>query len=315
MNLIFGGSGFVGQNLIANLATEYQVYDIIKSKNNFHFCDVRNKINIPKNFTTDSVIYNFAALCTIPKYEEYEYYETNVKGALNICDFARANNINTIIFTSSISPYGVREAYVDEESVPMPNNEYGISKLIAEHIHLKWHAEAPNDRKLIILRPGIVFGKNENGNFTRLYKAMRKGLFFYPGRNDTKKASIYVKDLVKIMLTLQNESTKSLNLVNACYPKAHSIKEICQTIAKVTHVRNPKIIIPGFILILFSNIIVFLGKLLKIKFMGIHPDRINKLMISTNVSGKKLENIYKIKYSMEEAISDWFHECDKKGLF
>ena len=37
MNLIFGGSGFVGQHLIAKLATEYQVYDITKSKNNFHY--------------------------------------------------------------------------------------------------------------------------------------------------------------------------------------------------------------------------------------------------------------------------------------
>ena len=182
MNIIFGGSGFIGQNLIADLTSEYHVYDIIKSKKNFHFCDVRNKINIPKDFPDNSIIYNLAALCTIPKYEEHEYYETNVQGALNICDFARDHNINTIIFTSSISPYGIRESYVDEKSLPMPNNEYGVSKLIAEHIHLKWHAEDPKKRKLIILRPGIVFGKNENGNFTRLYTAMKKGLFFYPGR-------------------------------------------------------------------------------------------------------------------------------------
>ena len=36
--------------------------------------------------------------------------------------------------------------------------------------------EEPNNRKLIILRPGVVFGKNENGNFTRLYQAPREGL-------------------------------------------------------------------------------------------------------------------------------------------
>ena len=54
---------------------------------------------------------------------------------------------------------------------------------------------------------------------------------------------------------------------------------------------------------------------LKREFLGIHPDRIHKLMISTNVSGKKLEQYYKLEFTMDEAISDWFNECGQKGLF
>ena len=57
-----------------------------------------------------------------------------------------------------------------------------------------------NDRQLLIVRPGVVFGKGENGNFTRLYWAIRGHKFAYPGRKDTIKACIYVKELVRFLL-------------------------------------------------------------------------------------------------------------------
>ncbi len=47
--------------------------------------------------------------------------------------------------------------------------------------------EAGNHRQLTIVRPGVVFGKGENGNFTRLYWAIRGHKFAYPGRKDTIK--------------------------------------------------------------------------------------------------------------------------------
>ena len=46
----------------------------------------------------------------------------------------------------------------------------------------------------------MVFGKGENGNFTRLYWAIRGHKFAYPGRKDTIKACIYVKELVRFLL-------------------------------------------------------------------------------------------------------------------
>ncbi len=42
--------------------------------------------------------------------------------------------------------------------------------------------------------------RGENGNFTRLYWAIRGHKFAYPGRKDTIKACIYVKELVRFML-------------------------------------------------------------------------------------------------------------------
>lgn len=74
-----------------------------------------------------------------------------------------------------------------ETTLPTPNTPYGISKLVAEKIHFGWAGK--NDAQLIIVRPGIVYGKGEHGNMTRLYAGIKKRYFFYT-RKDTIKACI-----------------------------------------------------------------------------------------------------------------------------
>lgn len=101
------------------------------------------------------------------------------------------------MFTSSIASYGAAEELKKETTLPTPNTAYGISKLVAEKIHEKWQNGDATHRQLTIVRPGVVFGKGENGNFTRLYWAIRGHKFAYPGRKYTIKACIYVKELVR----------------------------------------------------------------------------------------------------------------------
>ena len=91
------------------------------------------------------------------------YFETNIRGAENVCAFAEKFGIKKIVFTSSIAPYGAAEDLKTEETLPTPNTPYGISKLVAEKIHTIWQAKQPNERQLTIVRPGVVFGKGENG--------------------------------------------------------------------------------------------------------------------------------------------------------
>ena len=53
----------------------------------------------------------------------------------------------------------------------------------------------------------------------------------------------------------------------------------------------------------------------KLKKVGIHPARVKKLMVSTNICGKKLAvSGYKFHYSFEDTFKDWFEDCNKQGL-
>ena len=243
--------------------------------------DVRESINIDISNYNINIIYNLAALSKSPGHLKHEYYDTNIKGAQNVCDFARNNNVNKIVFTSTIAVYGFSEKACLENDSLNADSDYGKSKIEAEKIHYLWDLEK-EDRQLLTLRPAVVYGFKENSNFHRLYKAIKLGLFFYPGRKDTLKSCIYVKDLVLLSYKLLDDCESKT--VNMCYENALSIEKIVNTIAEICKHKIPTLIIPSKILLLLSRVI----NRLTINKMGIHPERVKKIMYSTNVSGLQL---------------------------
>lgn len=296
------------------LGTDSINFDLIQKGKTSKLYDIRESIDRVEN--NISVVFNLAAIHKTPGHKYHEYFETNINGAENVCAFARLNKVKTIVFTSSIAPYAATEVEKTETVLPMPNTPYGISKLVAEEIHKRWQAEKSDERKLIIVRPGVVFGQNEGGNFTRLYRAMKSGRFFYPGRKDTKKAAIYVKDLVRLMVEMAEKEEPGVHIYNTVYAPCYTIEEICKTMAKVTDAKEPKLTVPAGVLKMAASTIHLFGKVIGKSFDGIHPDRVKKLMVSTNINGQKLLNHgYKMEYSLEEAISDWWNDCNQKGLY
>lgn len=289
-------------------------------------CDVRKHLvdasgalilQLPFTPTSEDVIFNFAAIHRTPGHPDRDYFETNVRGAENVCDFAEKYGIRKIVFTSSIAPYGAAEQLKTEETLPTPNTPYGISKLVAEKIHMMWQAGSA-DRKLTIVRPGVVFGKGENGNFTRLYWGIKKHTFAYPGRKDTIKACVYVKELVRFMLwriessNISNGSNgigSSADIFNCTFEPAYTIEEIVKTIKKVTGLKQAVPYVPNAVIMPAA-----VGARMVGSPMGICPARVKKLQISTNICGKKLKECgYQFKWTFEEAIADWFK--DNKQLY
>lgn len=317
---VFGGSGFIGTHLITLLSERYPqatLYNLDLIENNhsgkskFIACDVRNEIQLDVPIDQNDVIFNFAAVHRTPGHPDYAYFETNIRGAERVTEFAAKHGIKKIVFTSSIAPYGAAEEMKEETTLPTPNTPYGISKLVAEKIHQTWQNKDV-ERELTIVRPGVVFGKGENGNFTRLYWGIRKRRFMYPGRKDTIKACIYVKELVRFMLyELEKENHAGVELYNCTFEPAFTIEQIVETMKKVTGMRRYIIKLNGSLLMTAARIMGPLGG----KALGIHPARVKKLMVSTNISGKKLSTCgYKFHYSFEDAIRDWYGDNDNQYL-
>lgn len=317
--VIFGGCGFIGSHMRRLLQEKYpsaKVYiaDLLADGSEYsQKVDVRNPIEMQGDFGKNTLVFNFAAIHRTPGHPDNAYFETNIRGAENVCNFARKHGIENIVFTSSIAPYGAAEELKTEETLPTPNTPYGISKLVAEKIHREWVAENVN-HKLSIVRPGIVFGTGENGNMTRLYFALKSHKFAYAGRKDTIKACIYVKDLVRIMLEMaekpSNGTMDKVQLYNCCYYPSYTIEQIANTMLKAVGMKRRIPYIPKKPMMAAATVCGMLGGL----GLGICPARVKKLMISTNVDGSKLAQDYPLKYSLEEAFVDWWKDCDQKCL-
>ena len=318
---LFGGSGFIGTHLVDAIAADYPdatVYNLDVVKNNhggtaIHVpCDIRREISSDGIApTANDVVFNLAAVHRTPGHPDFDYFEANIRGAENVCAFAERHGIRKIAFTSSIAPYGADEELKDETTLPTPNTPYGISKLVAEEIHRTWQARDDENRRLLILRPGVVFGKGENGNFTRLYKGIRNRTFFYAGRRDTVKACMYVKELTRFMLYALDSRRGGTELYNCTFEPAYTIEHIAETIKKVTGLRRRIFKINGTLLMFAASVFGASG----LKKLGIHPARVKKLMISTNISGKRLAaSGYRFKYTFEEAMRDWYADNDNQSL-
>ncbi|MFA5832110.1 MAG: NAD(P)-dependent oxidoreductase [Bacteroidota bacterium] len=318
--IITGAAGFIGSHLIEYLQVHHSndkifVLDKIPPKNlhcntEYIYCDINESISIKKNFN-NPILIHLAALCKEPGYSWEEYFVTNYLGTKNICQFAIDNNVNNIIFTSTMMVFKSGEKRNTEEDITAPDTAYGISKLLAEEVLFGWE-KSHKKHRLRIIRPGVVFGKGENGNFSRLARALKFNLFVYVGKRDTIKGSVYVKDVVRALLFLQSDSKERI-LYNVVFPKPDTIGKICSSICKVMGWRRFVPVAPFRLLLGISYTFELLNSIgLK---NPIHHRRIEKLFYSTHLSSDALlESGFTFSYSLESALSDWKKDCNNIGL-
>lgn len=332
--ILFGGSGFIGTHLIHLLREKVtrpgdRIYDLdivmpgeegvvpgVVEKNEgveYIRTDVRKPFDFSFDPTEEDIIFNLAAVHRTPGHEEHEYFETNIRGAENVTAFAEKHGIKKILFTSSIAPYGASEELKTEGALPMPNTPYGISKLVAEEIHIGWQGRGQG-RKLTVVRPGVVYGKGEHGNMTRLYKGLRGRYYIYAGRKDTIKACVYVKDLVRFMMYRMSVGLPSgYEVFNCTFEPAYTIEQICEAMKKATGMEGRHTaVVPAWILMPAAAVLGPVGG----RKAGIHPARVKKLMVSTNICGKKMAGTgFRFRYSLETSFRDWFMDCCQEGLY
>lgn len=311
--IVFGGAGFIGSHLIRQLheGGEYDEIFCVDIATPRFKTDGASYVNfnvlepIPADLcgTGPADIFNLAAVHTTPGHEDWEYYWTNIHGASHVCRFASAVGCQSLVFTSSISVYGPSEEQKDETSKLEPTSAYGRSKLLAEGVHKLWQSEQPTTRRVTIVRPAVIYGHTERGNFTRLAGLLSRGRFVYPGRKDTIKSCGYVKDLIRSMLFMRSHND-GVATYNFCRPERYTSEQICAAFGKVAGYAAPRIVAPMWLIELAAlpfEIVSALG------FKNdINRERVRKLFNSTNIYPKRLlDEGFDFRYDIVGSLADW----------
>jgi nucleoside-diphosphate-sugar epimerase len=201
---IIGGTGFIGTNLTARLTASDDVIIIDKKIGNdfpsiTRVADVRNIETLRLTVPEGSVMVNLAAEHRDDVTPRSLYEEVNVEGARNLCLVAREKSIQTIVFTSTVAVYGFAPVGTDEAGTIAPFSDYGRTKFEAEIIFRAWQAEEPEVRRLVIVRPTVVFGERNRGNVYNLFRQIASGMFIMVGAGTNRKSLAYVDNVAAFL--------------------------------------------------------------------------------------------------------------------
>ncbi len=305
--LVFGGSGFIGTRLCKLFEKSGMDFKILDIKPSFQFaykyqyCDVTKVINGIVNEGEEDIIINLAAEHADNVTPYSLYYSVNVDGAKNVCNFARQNNINKIIFTSSVAVYGFTDKLVvDENSTCNPYNHYGISKLDAEGIYLKWYEENPSLRNLVIIRPTAVFGEENRGNIYNFFNLISSRVFVMIGDGRNIKSLAYVENIASfIKFTIKNTSGfKLFNYID--YPNI-SVNELYSKVCNILGIKKINKRIP-------KKLAYFIGAVCDLlRRFGIHLPlskiRVTKFCSSSHFSSQAHDTDFCAPVAFDDGLS------------
>lgn len=174
-SLVTGGAGFMGSHIADELLTlGHEVVVIDDLSGGF-------KENVPggATFVRGSVVDHGLIDSLFEKYRfDYVYhlaayaaeglshfikrfnYNNNLIGSVNLINASINHRVKCFVFTSSIAVYGAAQLPMTEETIPQPEDSYGIAKFAVE-LDLKASHEIFG-LNYIIFRPHNVFGERQN---------------------------------------------------------------------------------------------------------------------------------------------------------
>jgi nucleoside-diphosphate-sugar epimerase len=318
--LVVGGNGFIGRHLLRQLLADGRFaridsVDLTPPAEPLdgivhHALDARRPL--PETLAgPETMIFNLAALRTFPGHPDADYFDTNVGTTRSVIALAEAGGARIIVFTSTMSVYATGDEPKTETSPIAPCNAYGASKVEAENLHRQWLARHPEAR-LIICRPAVIFGYGDNGNFTRLATALRRGYFAYAGRRDTIKSAGYVGDLNRSMLFALDRNEREI-VYNFAYPHRYTLEEIVSDFCAVGGFRKPRLTLP---LGLLNAAAIPFEMLDRLGLRNpVHRKRIVKLTESTNIVPRWLEEEgFRFQTDLRSALAAWLAESPE-GTF
>jgi len=307
--LILGGSGYVGYNWAKRLAATRRFKRIVladvrepaeplEAGCEFVKCDVRQMIQLGN--VKPEWLFNFAAVHREPGHAREEYFDTNLAGAKNACAFAEQSGCKNIFFTSSIAVYGSLARPTSETTLPYPSSPYGISKLCAELIHKSWRRCAA-DRRLLICRPGVIYGPGDPGNIMRMIRAVRKGYFVFPGSKHLRKSYGYIEGLLDSFEFMMGREEGELTY-NYVEQETEPLGKLVQIVQTHFSTKIPTFTAPLPVL----AVIAAMAQVLTAGRSPLHPVRVRKTALSTHVLPQSLTEMgFRFRYDFASSLADW----------
>jgi len=258
--LVTGGAGFIGSHLVERLLESGNRVTVIDNfdpfyprsvkERNIHAVmahpsfrmvelDIRDGHRMEEELKEDySAIVHLAAKAGVrPSIADPMGYEdVNVKGTMQLLEFARRRGIKQFVFGSSSSVYGVnpRLPWKEDEVQLLPISPYAATKIAAEligHVYSNIYGI-----RFLALRFFTVFGPRQRPDLA-IHSFSKKILDNQPiqifGDGTTRRDYTYVADIVAgIIAALQYDQT-NFEIINVGNHQSVTLNELLATLEEV----------------------------------------------------------------------------------
>ncbi len=175
VSLVTGGAGFIGSHVAAELLKRGHTVivlddlsggfvDNVPTGAQFIAGTILDRLlieNLFKQHTFDYV-FHLAAYAAegLSHFIKHFNYENNLIGSVNLINASVNYHVKCFVFTSSIAVYGSAPLPMTEETLPLPEDSYGIAKHAVERELRVSHEMFGLD--YVIFRPHNVYGEHQN---------------------------------------------------------------------------------------------------------------------------------------------------------
>jgi UDP-glucose 4-epimerase len=260
--LVTGGAGFIGSHVAEALKLRGHRVTVLDDLSGGFLDNVEEGIQFVQGSITDAALVN--SLFELGKFD-YVYhlaayaaeglshfikrfnYTNNLIGSVNLINASVITGVKCFVFTSSIAVYGSSpQLPMTEETLPHPEDSYGIAKLAVEQ-ELRVCKEM-FDLDYIIFRPHNVYGEKQNigdkyrnvvGIFmNQILQGKPMSVF---GDGSQTRAFSYIGDIVPIMAEAIETPEAYNQVFNIGADQPYSVNELASAVARAMEV-EPNIV-------------------------------------------------------------------------
>ena len=210
--LITGGTGFIGSRLAlrcleggdavlifgqVNTPAEVENRKLLESRGAAVILgSVTDRDRVIDVLQGIDVVYHLAAAQHEANVPDQRFWDVNVTGTRNLLEASVKAHVQRFLYGSTIGVYGsAGHAPITNDSPLQPDNIYGVTKLAAENLVLSFQQEMP----VVIIRISETYGPGDH-RLLKLFKAIKKNVFFMVGSGRNLHHIIYIDDLIEGLL-------------------------------------------------------------------------------------------------------------------